>query len=93
MAAYQQLVDNGVVPWGSIPVNRVWADQAGVQVRTLQKHRTTLRAAIEGGARRSKDKRQNGERLPPPPPRMKLFLYLLLPPTPSHSRRLTTVDS
>ena len=34
MAAYQQLVDNGVVPWGSIPGNRVWADQAGVKVRT-----------------------------------------------------------
>ena len=26
-AAYQQLVDDGVVPWGSIPGNRVWADQ------------------------------------------------------------------
>ena len=59
MAAYQQLVDTGVVPWGSIPINRVWADQAGMKVRTLQKRRTALWAAIEaGGARRCKDKKQ-----------------------------------
>jgi hypothetical protein len=61
IAAYQQLVDDGVVLWGSIPVNRVLADQAGVKaVRTVQKHRTALRAAIEAGdARRYKNKRED----------------------------------
>ena len=59
--AYQQLVDDGVVLWGSIPVNRVLAKQAKVKaIRTVQKHRTALRAAIEArDARRCKDKRES----------------------------------
>src|SRR4051794_25412365 len=49
VTAYQQLVDDGVVPWGSTPLNRFWAKQAEVAIRTVQKHRTALRAAIEAG--------------------------------------------
>ena len=88
MAAYQQLVDNGVVPWGSIPVNRVWADQAGVQVRTLQNHRTTLRAAIEGGARRCQDKkeREGGVFLPRLMKLLSLYLFLLPPASMTDTR-------
>jgi hypothetical protein len=63
IAAYQQLVDDGVVLWGSIPVNRVLAEEADVAIRTVQEHRTALGAAIEAGdARRCKDKRED---LPP----------------------------
>ncbi|MFL5281924.1 MAG: replication initiation protein [Rhodopila sp.] len=57
ITAYQQLVDDGVVSWGSIPVNGALAEQAKVAVRTVQKHRTALRAVIQAGdARRCEDK-------------------------------------
>jgi hypothetical protein len=72
--AYQQLVDSGVVPAGTMPANRVLADQAGVKsVRTLQKHRAALWAAVEAGdARRCKDKRET----PPTTKPESLFISL-----------------
>lgn len=59
LKAYRQLVDDGVVLSGSIPVNHLLAEKADVAVRTVQNHRTALRAAIEtGDARRCKDKKE-----------------------------------
>ncbi len=60
LAAHQHFVDNGVVPAGSKPTNRVLAAQAGLSVRTLQKHRAALQAAITAteGERRCKDKKK-----------------------------------
>jgi hypothetical protein len=57
--AYQQLVNAGEVREGSIPINRMLAERAKVHVRTVQKCRQALNAAIAAGdARRCKDKRE-----------------------------------
>jgi hypothetical protein len=54
VAAYRRLVAAGTVPAGTMPRNHVLAGEAGVTVRTLQKHRVAVRAALQAwGERRS----------------------------------------
>ena len=72
VAAYRHLVDSGKVSAGAIPINRDLAAQAGMTVRTLQKHRTALQAAIRAeDERRCPDKKQ---RLSSPETENTLFL-------------------
>jgi hypothetical protein len=58
LAAYWALTDTAVEPAGSMPLNRAWAEKAGVEIRTLQKHKKALRAMIARNERSWPDKRE-----------------------------------
>jgi hypothetical protein len=60
VAAHRRLVARGSVPVDVLPTNAILAAEAGVAVRTLQKHRAAVLAALQpGDERRCLDKRQS----------------------------------
>ena len=57
--AYERLVQAGTVAPGQMPINRLLAKEAGVAVRTLQKHRTEFQAVLRAkGERRCYDRKE-----------------------------------
>ena len=80
VGAYRRLVDERLVAAGSTPRNGIWAAKAGVTVRTLQKHRAALQAALGTGDERKCEDKKRG--LATPKKTLTFFIFLQFPDEP-----------
>ena len=79
VGAYRRLVDERLVAAGSTPRNGIWAAKAGVTVRTLQKHRAALQAALGTGDERKCEDKKRGLATPK---NLNLFHFPTIPRQP-----------